>query len=75
LATYSLLLKGIVNPGALIPPLMNEEAVISSKIEATQAAQLLRRMKDAGLLSEIREARGQRPAVLCFPELPKTTEA
>jgi Fic family protein len=44
-------------------------------IERPTAAQLLRRMKEAGLLTEIREARGQRPAVLCFPELLKITEA
>ena len=44
-------------------------------LEKPTAAQLVRRMKEAGLLKEIREARGQRPAVMSFPELLKITES
>jgi len=44
-------------------------------LEKPTAAQLVRRMKEAGLLTEIREARGQRPAVLCFAELLTITES
>jgi hypothetical protein len=39
LATYGGLLEGIVNPAVLLSPLINEEAVVSSKIEGTQATQ------------------------------------
>lgn len=37
LARYDGLLQGIVNPGLLLSPLTNEEAVLSSRIEGTQA--------------------------------------
>ena len=37
LAEYSGLLQGIANPSLLLSPLMNEEAVLSSRIEGTQA--------------------------------------
>jgi hypothetical protein len=39
--------------------------------ENASKVRLLRKIKAAGLLTEIREARGQRPAALCFPELLK----
>ncbi len=37
LARYDGLLQGIINPGILLSPLMTQEAVLSSKIEGTQA--------------------------------------
>lgn len=37
LARYDGLLQGIVNPSVMLSPLTNEEAVLSSKIEGTQA--------------------------------------
>ena len=37
LARYDGLLQGIINPGILLSPLTNEEAVLSSRIEGTQA--------------------------------------
>lgn len=37
LARYDGLLQGIVNPAVLLSPLMTQEAVLSSKIEGTQA--------------------------------------
>lgn len=37
LARYDGLLQGIVNPSVMLSPLTNEEAVISSRIEGTQA--------------------------------------
>lgn len=37
LARYDGLLQGIVNPAVMLSPLTNEEAVLSSKIEGTQA--------------------------------------
>ncbi len=37
LAEYSGLLQGIVNPAVMLSPLTNQEAVLSSKIEGTQA--------------------------------------
>jgi Fic family protein len=37
LARYDGLLQSIVNPGVLLSPLTNQEAVLSSKIEGTQA--------------------------------------
>jgi Fic family protein len=49
--------------------------VAKHSLERPTVAQLVRRMKETGLLTEIREARGQRPAVLSFPELLKITEA
>jgi len=38
LARYDGILQGIVNPGVLLSPLSTKEAVISSKIEGTQAS-------------------------------------
>ncbi len=37
LARYDGLLQGVVNPAVMLSPLTNEEAVLSSKIEGTQA--------------------------------------
>lgn len=37
LARYDGLLQGIVNPSVMLSPLTNEEAVLSSRIEGTQA--------------------------------------
>jgi Fic family protein len=52
LARYDGLLQGIVNPSVMLSPLTNEEAVLSSKIEGTQAKvdEVLER--EAGLLKE-----------------------
>ena len=37
LAEYNGLLQGMVGPGVLLSPLLNQEAVLSSRIEGTQA--------------------------------------
>ncbi|MBV5328894.1 MAG: hypothetical protein JZU65_14900, partial [Chlorobium sp.] len=37
LARYDGLLQGVVNPAVLLSPLTTQEAVLSSKIEGTQA--------------------------------------
>jgi len=56
-------------------PVFTASMLVSGQgIEKPTVAQLVRKMKAAGMLTEIRETRGQRPAVLCFPELLKITE-
>lgn len=52
LARYDGLLQGIVNPGVLLSPLTTEEAVLSSKIEGTQATIDEVLEQEAGLLKE-----------------------
>lgn len=49
--------------------------IMGLSLERPTVAQLLRRMKAAGIISEIREARGRSPAVFLFPELLKITES
>lgn len=57
-------------------PIFTASMLVSGQgLEKPTVAQLLRKMKTAGLLTQIREARGQSPAVLCFPELLKLTES
>jgi Fic family protein len=57
-------------------PIFTASMFVSGQgLEKPTVAQLMRKMKAAGMLVEIREARGQRPAVLCFPELLKITES
>ncbi|SDL37483.1 Fic family protein [Maridesulfovibrio ferrireducens] len=52
LARYDGLLQGIVNPSVMLSPLTNEEAVLSSKIEGTQATVDEVLEHEAGLLKE-----------------------
>src|SRR5580704_851617 len=52
LARYDGLLQGIVNPSVMLSPLTNEEAVLSSKIEGTQATVDEVLEQEAGLLKE-----------------------
>jgi Fic family protein len=52
LARYDGLLQGLVNPTILLSPLTNEEAVLSSKIEGTQATVDEVWEHEAGLLKE-----------------------
>jgi Fic family protein len=52
LARYDGLLQGIVNPDIMLSPLTNEEAVLSSKIEGTQATVDEVLEHEAGLLKE-----------------------
>lgn len=52
LARYDGLLQGIVNPSIMLSPLTNEEAVISSKIEGTQATIDEVLEQEAGILKE-----------------------
>jgi Fic family protein len=57
-------------------PIFTAGMLVSGQgLEKPTVAQLVRKMKTAGMLIEIREARGQRPAVLCFPELLRITES
>jgi len=52
LARYDGLLQGIVNPSVMLSPLTNEEAVLSSKIEGTQATIDEVLEQEAGILKE-----------------------
>jgi Fic family protein len=52
LARYDGLLEGIVNPDVMLSPLLNEEAVLSSKIEGTQATVDEVLEQEAGLIKE-----------------------
>ena len=52
LARYDGLLQGIVNPQIMLSPLTNEEAVLSSKIEGTQATVDEVLEQEAGIIKE-----------------------
>jgi Fic family protein len=52
LARYDGLLQGIVNPSVMLSPLTNEEAVLSSRIEGTQATVDDVLEQEAGLIKE-----------------------
>lgn len=52
LARYDGLLQGMVNPSVMLSPLTNEEAVLSSKIEGTQATVDEVLEQEAGLIKE-----------------------
>lgn len=52
LALYDGLLQGVVNPSVMLSPLTNEEAVLSSKIEGTQATVDEVLEQEAGLIKE-----------------------
>ncbi|HBM17273.1 MAG TPA: cell filamentation protein Fic [Lentisphaeria bacterium] len=52
LARYDGLLQGIVNPSIMLSPLTNEEAVLSSKIEGTQATIDEVLEQEAGIIKE-----------------------
>lgn len=52
LARYDGLLQGIVNPSIMLSPLTNEEAVLSSKIEGTQATVDEVLEQEAGIIKE-----------------------
>ncbi len=52
LARYDGLLQGIPNPGVLLSPLIKQEAVLSSKIEGTQATVDEVLEQEAGLIKE-----------------------
>lgn len=56
LARYDGLLQGIVNPSIMLSPLTNEEAVLSSKIEGTQATIDEVLEQEAGILKEGKKA-------------------
>ena len=57
LARYDGLLQGIVNPSVMLSPLTNEEAVLSSKIEGTQATVDEVLEQEAGILKEGEKAK------------------
>lgn len=52
LARYDGLLQGVVNPSVMLSPLTNEEAVLSSKIEGTQATVDEVLEQEAGLIKQ-----------------------
>lgn len=52
LARYDGLLQGIVNPSVMLSPLTNEEAVLSSRIEGTQATVDEVLEQEAGIIKE-----------------------
>ena len=70
IAEYNGLLQGIVNPNVMLSPLTNQEAVLSSKIEGTQATIDEVLEYDAGIKKEgekqkdIQEIRNYRHALL-----------
>ena len=57
LARYDGLLQGVVNPLVMLSPLTNEEAVLSSKIEGTQATVDEVLEQEAGILKEGEKAK------------------
>ncbi len=57
LARYDGLLQGIVNPSVMLSPLTNEEAVLSSRIEGTQATVDEVLEQEAGILKEGEKAK------------------
>ena len=57
LARYDGLLQGIVNSSVMLSPLTNEEAVLSSKIEGTQATVDEVLEQEAGILKEGEKAK------------------
>lgn len=57
LARYDGLLQGVVNPSVMLSPLTNEEAVLSSKIEGTQATVDEVLEQEAGILKEGEKAK------------------
>lgn len=57
LARYDGLLQGVVNPQVMLSPLTNEEAVLSSKIEGTQATVDEVLEQEAGILKEGEKAK------------------
>lgn len=57
LARYDGLLQGIVNPSIMLSPLTNEEAVLSSKIEGTQATVDEVLEQEAGILKDGEKAK------------------
>ena len=57
LARYDGLLQGVVNPAVMLSPLTNEEAVLSSKIEGTQATVDEVLEQEAGILKEGEKAK------------------
>jgi Fic family protein len=63
LARYDGLLQGITNPEVMLSPLTNEEAVLSSKIEGTQATVDEVLEQEAGLIKEGRKGEDIREIV------------
>ena len=57
LARYDGLLQGVVNPSVMLAPLTNEEAVLSSKIEGTQATVDEVLEQEAGILKDGEKAK------------------
>lgn len=57
LARYDGLLQGVVNPSIMLSPLTNEEAVLSSKIEGTQATVDEVLEQEAGILKDGEKAK------------------
>ncbi|MBS9778282.1 MAG: Fic family protein [Gammaproteobacteria bacterium] len=74
LARYDGLLQGIVNPAVMLSPLTNEEAVLSSKIEGTQATvdevleQEAGMQKDGEKAKDIQEIINYRQALISSKE-------
>ena len=57
LARYDGLLQGIVNPSVMLSPLTNQEAVLSSKIDGTQATVDEVLEQEAGIAKEGEKAK------------------
>lgn len=79
LAHYDGLLEGVVNPSIMLSPLTNEEAVLSSKIEGTQATvdEVLEQeagiIKDGEKAQDIHEIVNYREALISAHKIHKPT--
>jgi DNA-binding IclR family transcriptional regulator len=56
------------------PVFQASELARTSDIPPGTANRILREVREAGLLKELREASGRRPAILAFSELPNIAE-
>ena len=69
-ARYDGMLAAVPNPAILLSPLTTQEAVLSSKIEGTQATMgEVLGVQAEHLLGVVAVGRGRRPKILGFPSL------
>ena len=59
----------MINPGLLLAPLATREALMSSRIEGTQAT-----LEESDILRSVKKLRGRSPAVYAFSELVEIIE-
>lgn len=72
---YSIhLLDGIFSKPIFRIPDFAQQLKQEFDIHVKTTSNLLRELRDAGILLELQAGRGQRPAVLCFPRLVNLAE-